>query len=807
VTRETQDLLTFVRQLPEGIAFCPIYAKGTSLKSGRESKGKTPLELSHHQSMGPADVALYIERQPQLFQAVGAFTGPRSGGLVILDVDANLSALKRKRGETLETAPCVTSTKANAAKYFFRVPEGLWDQVKGFGLTDSGQGYEVLWGRQGLLYGAYPGSSDGKAPEGFYGFTGDLEAIPEAPAWLVAEMKAAKHAGFSEEGFIKNRKALQFGDRTQEEVAEIIQCCLNVIPQQGAGSRDHWIRVGMAIHSELPNEVGLTLWSAWSAEDPEYADDWDGSNPCEEVWRSFKPNGPITLGSLFWLADQQDPARRRFPEDLRKVIEEAEGDRVQKTRMVHADYTELLNRARKIQEIENPAEQNHKMHLLALEAGYRDAGPIERLLIADAEFQLNGGELTGELLFNDTPDVDYLIPDLIPIPATIMLHGEGGNGKSAFAATLARHVLRADPFSVRGQFYPVNGGKPGKVLWLNGDQSRQQLRSTLKAADLIESDMKNFVPQQGWELQWYGRFTRLVQKHKPQLVIIDSITGCSKGSAFSENQKEFAAPVYWLALNNGTTFPACSIILLHHSNKTGGYRGTSSLKDATDETWGIAFSKTHAENRVITVEKSRAGRKGRQMLLQLTEEMDFRLKDIEPELDSSPAGFEARILAKLHAAGGRWVARTELAADPSVGMSVKALRKRLERLVEHQLVEVRVVEERQGSPRYEFRVQLQEPPTPAGGVVKKRATLAEPALGLNSEGGAVCIRPPSNIFEKTRLGKKVEGGPIETAPPSTSSGGQGSSRVAEISKTHTGEEAEQRSTQELDLLEKQTGWD
>ena len=135
---KTQELLAFVRQLPAGIAYAPIYAKGKAIQSGKISKGKTPLERSHHTVMAPSDVALQIERKPDVFQAVGAFTGARSGGLVILDVDRNLSRLKKKWGDSLEGAPIITSTKQNAAKYLFRVPEALWASVKGFGLSDTG---------------------------------------------------------------------------------------------------------------------------------------------------------------------------------------------------------------------------------------------------------------------------------------------------------------------------------------------------------------------------------------------------------------------------------------------------------------------------------------------------------------------------------------------------------------------------------------------------------------------------------------------------------------------------------------------
>jgi hypothetical protein len=321
---KTQELLAFVRQLPVGMAYAPIYAKDQAIQSGKISKGKTPLERSHHTVMAPSDVALQIERKPGVFQAVGVFTGGRSMGLVILDVDRNLSRLKKKWGKSLEGAPVITSTKANAAKYLFRVPEALWGSVKGFGLSDTGAGYEVLWGRQGVIYGAYPGSSDGKAPEGHYGFEGDLEVIPEAPEWLLAEMR--DHAGkeIQDGGFIKNRKALDFSDRDPAEVAEIIQSALKVIPGQGSGSRDHWVKVGMAIHSELPTDLGLTLWSAWSAEDPEFSQEWSDGNPCEEVWKSFR-KGPVSLGTLFWMADQQMPGRLWLSEDLRKVVERRRG--------------------------------------------------------------------------------------------------------------------------------------------------------------------------------------------------------------------------------------------------------------------------------------------------------------------------------------------------------------------------------------------------------------------------------------------------------------------------------------------------
>jgi hypothetical protein len=689
VSQKSQELLAFVHQLPQGGAYAPIYVKGAHLHSGKESKGKTPLEKSHHVVMGPGDVALQIARKPVVFQAVGVFTGARSNGLVILDVDRNLARLKKGWGNTLDGAPVVTSTKSNAAKYLFRVPEALWGHVRGIGLSDTGAGYEVLWGRQGVIYGAYPGSSDGKAPEGHYGFEGDLNNIPEAPEWLLAEMRDASGKGVSDGGFIKNRKALDFSDRDPGEVAEIIQSALKVIPGQGAGSRDQWVKVGMAIHSELPTDLGLTLWSAWSAEDPEYSDDWSkGTNPCEEVWKSFK-RGSVSLGTLFWMADQQMPGRLWLSEDLRKVVADVEGDTTLRIRNVTISYAEVIKRAKELQDLDNPAEMAHRMNALALEAGYRDAGALERLLISQIQYEQQDDDMDiGQLLEKDLT-LEYLIPDLMPSPGVVMIHGAGGDGKSMTAWTLAKHVARGLPFSIRGDMVPV---KQGKVLILNGDQSEVQVKQQMQDLDLNGNDPIRVV--MGWDLNWYLRFVKMIQKHQPALVIIDSITGCSRGSAFDENRKEFAGPIYWLANNNGRLFPACTILLIHHSNKSGGFRGTTAIRDAVDEVWSLRKpSEKEVEEigfstRVIRIEKSRTGRGGAKLLLKMLEDLTFELKDyVEMTAESAtPASIVDRVLTRLRVSPtGR--TQGELHSDPQCGGSVVAIRKALQRLMARGLVE------------------------------------------------------------------------------------------------------------------------
>ena len=647
MSTESQDLLNFVAQLPEGFAYAPIYVKGSKLQSGKVSKGKTPLEKSHHAVMTPADVALQIQRRSDVFRAVGVFTGPRSKGLVILDVDRNLAKLTKKWGSSLEGAPKVTSTKANAAKYLYSVPEALWGEVSGFGLSDTGAGYEVLWGRQGLLYGAYPGSSDGKGAEGFYGFEGDLEVIPEAPAWLLAEMKDHAGKGPVDGGFIKNRKALDFSDRAPEEVAEIIQSALRVIPGQGGGSRDHWIKVGMAIHSELPGDLGLTLWSAWSADDPEFADDWTDGNPCEDAWKSFK-KGSVTLGTLFWLADQQLPGHLWLGEDLRKIVNEAETT-AQRVELVYLTGEELLQQGNKLEEeIENPALLDQAKHVLAMKAGRREGAiAIDRLLDSDMAYKRTKG--AGPIAITDLESTpfEYLIPGLLPKPWTLLVHADGGTGKTAMCQTIAKHLSGGLPFDVYGGLVDV---PKCKVLWLNGDQNERIVRRQFMQLG-VEHGV-DVIPE--WDMSWYRRFCKLQNKFKYDLIVIDSLDGCNDSNPYEENRREYALPIKRLARRNGQDFPACAIMIIHHNTKSGQFRGTSAIRAAVDETWNmrkltqqeIAERGLYPNSRCVTVEKSRDDREGKQMVFRLMKDFTYQIRHL-PEARGAAVTASQQVLAVL----------------------------------------------------------------------------------------------------------------------------------------------------------------
>ena len=67
----------------------------------------------------------------------------------------------------------------------------------------------------------------------------------------------------------------------------------------------------------------------------------------------------------------------------------------------------------------------------------------------------------------------------------------------------------------------------------------------------------------------------------------DTLSSASDAGV-DENKKEAAEPLYWLNTKNGVLWPACAIIIIHHDNKEGGYRGSTAIRAAVSEMWHVA---------------------------------------------------------------------------------------------------------------------------------------------------------------------------------------------------------------------------
>ena len=102
--------------------------------------------------------------------------------------------------------------------------------------------------------------------------------------------------------------------------------------------RDTWVRCAMAVKSEL-GEAGFDVWNTWSRQADNYRE-----RDAVAVWRSIKPYGGITIGTLYaeakrygWQGDgdvitvdreairrQQEAAKRRDEYRRKKAVDTAQ---------------------------------------------------------------------------------------------------------------------------------------------------------------------------------------------------------------------------------------------------------------------------------------------------------------------------------------------------------------------------------------------------------------------------------------------------------------------------------------------------
>jgi predicted ATP-dependent serine protease len=126
---------------------------------------------------------------------------------------------------------------------------------------------------------------------------------------------------------------------------------------------------------------------------------------------------------------------------------------------------------------------------------------------------------------------------------------------------------------------------PRTVLFV--DEESGERRFTMRLAAAIRGEFGNediplkFVNYPGFKLDSKddpAELERLITDTGAGLVIIDALADVMDGD---ENSKKDTQPVF-TALRKIADHTDAAIIVIHHSNKSGGYRGSSAIKGALD---------------------------------------------------------------------------------------------------------------------------------------------------------------------------------------------------------------------------------
>lgn len=231
---------------------------------------------------------------------------------------------------------------------------------------------------------------------------------------------------------------------------------------------------------------------------------------------------------------------------------------------------------------------------------------------------------------------DYLIPDFISKPSSIMLHARGGMGKTRLAVLLAKIVGQKLPMKVRG--LTVTPTTSGNVLFIGSDMSMTDYAEYLDQQGIDSSGADTwFKFKAQWQQSQYKVLVRWLEEYKPVLVVVDSLTSVSTMIAAKEYEKEYANTLYRLARENGTAFPATTFLWIHHNTKDGTkFRGTDTLRNAVHETWELK-ELTDEERMefgdhalILQIDKSRGMRGGDRFLVREDIEEVLSIEDLTP---------------------------------------------------------------------------------------------------------------------------------------------------------------------------------
>lgn len=184
--------------------------------------------------------------------------------------------------------------------------------------------------------------------------------ISSAPQWICGMMGmswgSASMAGVAKTvgpmGSSRGNEEMEDGDIEDFVQLDKVQSILGTVNPNDL-TYEEWLRIGQAIHSQHPNDEGLSVWDEWSQQGERYELD-----ECAIRWRGFKHNGPIRMATLMYIAQNRGAAASLVSGDVEAdegmlvdIIDEynrlyamvLSGDRAKILRKtVHPDYGQTI---------------------------------------------------------------------------------------------------------------------------------------------------------------------------------------------------------------------------------------------------------------------------------------------------------------------------------------------------------------------------------------------------------------------------------------------------------------------------------
>jgi hypothetical protein len=667
---------------PEDWKFVPVQGKATFVKNWTEA----PIDSNQ------ALLDAYHKRPG--YRGVGVLTGRHSQGLIAIDIDGPQADERFRQAVTAlggtyealgeESTMSWSSGKPGRRQFLYLLPKWLWRQLDDFktlilrmdGTWEAGQGdmarsekgseYEEVVLRFNSCQSVLPGSTH---PSGgryrFLNYNGG--AVAPAPDWLkelvvpyqrpVAWLhpdELEELQGDLADTVIPPRQIRGWVFREDSRFRQLLLPRLDELVFR----KDLFPQAWRERDGDRPQRLNFCPWHGGvSGTAFQYCPD-DGVWHCKACnvggdWLDFvqkiekgdinadEPKGAV-LEKL--VADMATKLGLVYPDDAR---EEKPVKTAPLLTLTGPQFFEAVKRV--VDSNENSELMHFQLMQLVRDCGmqwmYRNGAAVEmaldRYLRKARQCEDTYDELWQEKARNQR---NYLIPDFVSAPSSVMLHARGGVGKTRVALALAKVVGRNLPIRIRGA--DVRPTQQGNVLLIGNDMSPVDYAEYLEAQGILTHQGDRWLKfHSDWQQDEYKRLVRWLKKYQPVMVIIDSLTSCSTEIEAKENEKEYSNTMYKLARENGIEFPPTVFLWVHHNTKDGSsFRGTDTLRNAVHETWELFEPEEDEEHQypegslILQVDKSRSNRSRARFLVEESIDEVLSIADLTPAVEHTNRG-------------------------------------------------------------------------------------------------------------------------------------------------------------------------
>ncbi len=211
---------------------------------------------------------------------------------------------------------------------------------------------------------------------------------------------------------------------------------------------------------------------------------------------------------------------------------------------------------------------------------------VKKQLLPHLESKLLKSLTLRELLSLEIKPREMLLDPIIPEQGLVMTHAPRGIGKTHVSLTVAFTVAAGDQM-FKGKW---ECHKAQKVLFMDGEMPlvtlQERLAKIVQSADSVENTGENLrlitsdIQEQGIPDLSLQEGQRFIEEHLEgvKLLILDNYSALCRGGRENEAESWIPLQEWFLKLRKR----GISVLLIHHSNKSGGQRGTSKKEDLLD---------------------------------------------------------------------------------------------------------------------------------------------------------------------------------------------------------------------------------